>query len=113
MLRKAIFVFFLLIGVGCGLLATRDDDWGMRIVMMAIGAMAGSAIGGALSQIGKPLRRLPLATDEEAGPFPASLGTSSRDRAANFWRDEGHMPFMKPPPPPQPDHGMFDPDKDS
>lgn len=109
-MRKAVFTFFLLLGIGCSLLSTRNDDWGTRIVMLAVGAMVGSAIGGALSQIGKPLRRLPLLADEEAEPFPASLGTSSRDRAANFWRDEGHMPFMKPPRPELGTH-TFDADK--
>jgi hypothetical protein len=107
-MRKAIFAFFLLLGIGCGLLSTWNDDWGMRIVMMAVGALFGAAIGGGLSQIGKangmPLTR----TDEEM--FPGGLGTSSRDLAANFWRDRGHMPFMKPP---RPEHGlqMFDADK--
>lgn len=109
-MRKAIFAFFLLLGIGCGLLSTWNDEWGIQLVMMAIGAMGGSAVGGALSQIGKPLRRFPLATEEDLRPFPGGLGTTSRDRAANYWRDEGHMPFMKPP---RPEHGshMFDADK--
>ena len=40
-MRKAIFVFFLLLGVGAGYLPARNDDWGLRIVMMAVGALFG------------------------------------------------------------------------
>ncbi len=109
-MRKATFLFFLLLGVGAGYLSARNDDWGLRIGMMAVGAMFGGAIGGGLSQIGRRQRRLPLQTEEELEPIPGGLGTSSRDVAANYWRDEGHMPFMKPP---RPEHGnhMLDADK--
>lgn len=109
-MRKAIFLFFLLLGVGAGYLPARNDDWGLRIVMMAVGALFGAAIGGGLSQIGKRQGRLPLQTEEEIEPIPGGLGTSSRDVAANYWRDEGHMPFMKPPRPELGNH-MFDADK--
>jgi hypothetical protein len=96
-MRKAIFLFFLLLGIGLGFLSALDDDWGLRLVMMAVGAMFGGAIGGGLSQIGKPNpngRR--LLTEEEIEPIPGG-GCSGRDLAANYWRDEGHPPFMKPP----------------
>ena len=97
-MRKAIFFFFLLLGIGIGLLSTLHDDWSLQLVMMTIGAMAGGAIGGGLSQIGKPNPSSQyLLTEEEIEPIPGGLGTSSRDLAANYWRDEGHPPFMKPP----------------
>jgi len=38
------------------------------------------------------------------------MGTSPKDLAANFWRDKGHPPFMKPTEA-KPDSHMFDPDK--
>ena len=53
-MRKTIFLFFLLLGIGLGYLPARHDDWGLKIVMMAVGALFGGAIGGGLSQIGKP-----------------------------------------------------------
>lgn len=109
-MRKIVFLLFLLLGIGAGYLPARNDDWGLRIVMMAVGALFGGAIGGALSQIGNPgLKERQWRTEEEIEPIPG-MGTSGRDLAANYWRDEGHPPFMKPP---RPEHGnrMFDADK--
>lgn len=109
-MRKPIFLFFLLLGIGIGLLSAWNDDWGLRIVMMAVGALFGGAIGGGLSQIGK--RRNGFRhwrTEEEKEPIPG-MGVSGQDLAANYWRDEGHPQFMKPP---HPEHGtrMLDADK--
>jgi hypothetical protein len=109
-MRKAIFIFFLSLGIAAGALATKGDDWGLSVIMMAVGALFGGAIGGGLSQIGKRMHRLPLATEEDHEPIPGGLGTSSRDLAANYWRDEGHMPNMKPPRAELGNH-MFDADK--
>jgi hypothetical protein len=109
-MRRLVFLFFLLLGVGAGYLPARNEDWGLRLVMMAVGALFGSAIGGGLSQIGKPQRRLPLETEEDREPIPGGLGTSSRDLAANYWRDEGHLQNMKPPRADLGSH-MFDADR--
>lgn len=108
-MRKAVFIFFLSLGIAAGALATRGDDWGLSAVMMVVGALFGAAIGGGLASIGKRQRLLALRTDEEIDVVPG-MGTSSRDLAANYWRDEGHPPFMKPP---RPEHGnrMLDADK--
>lgn len=111
-MRKLIVLFFLLLGVGAGFLSARNDDWGVRIVMMVMGAMFGGAIGGGLSQIGKPQkRRNRLLAEEEIEPIPGG-GSSGRDLAVKYWRDEGHPPFTKPP---RPEHGarMFDADKNT
>lgn len=109
-MRKAVFIFFLLLGIGAGYLPARDEDWGVRAVMMAVGALFGGAIGGGLSQIGKRQGCLPLQTEEEVEPIAGGLGTSSRDLAANFWRDKGQPPFTRMPDA-EPDKHMFDPDK--
>ena len=108
-MRKTIFIFFLSLGIAAGALATRGDDWGLSVAMMGVGALFGAAIGGGLANIGKRQRLLALRTDEEIDVIPG-MGTSSRDLAANYWRDEGHPPFMKPP---RPEHGnrMLDADK--
>jgi hypothetical protein len=109
-MRKLLFVLPLAVGVGLGWLSARHDAPGLQVGMALVGAMFGGAIGGALSQIGArspPLRRLP--NEEELHPIPG-MGMSGRDMAANFWRDEGHLPFAKPP---RPEHGahMLDADK--
>lgn len=109
-MRKLVFFLFLSAGIALGWLSSRHDDVGLQIVMMLVGALSGGAIGGGLSQIGarnSSLRRMP--TEEELHPIPG-MGSSGRDIAANFWRDEGHLPFAKPP---RPEHGvrMLDADK--
>lgn len=35
-MRKAVFLFFLLLGIGLGYLSARHDDWGLRVGMMAM-----------------------------------------------------------------------------
>ena len=108
-MRKAVFIFFLSLGIAAGAFATKGDDWGLSAVMMVVGALFGAAIGGGLASIGRRVPRLALRTEEEVVPIPG-MGTSSRDLAANYWRDEGHPQFMKPP---RPEHGnrMLDADK--
>jgi hypothetical protein len=113
-MRKLIFLLCLTAGIGAGWFSARHDDIGLAIGVALVGAMFGAAIGGGLSQIGKKsehselgLRR--LRTEEELEPIPG-LGSSSRDMAANYWRDEFHPPFMKPP---RAEYGvrMTDPEK--
>lgn len=108
-MRRAVFIFFLSLGIAAGAFATKGDDWGLSAVMMVVGALFGAAIGGGLASIGRRVPRLALRTEEEMDPIPG-MGTSSRDLAANYWRDEGHPQFMKPP---RPEHGnrMLDADK--
>jgi len=96
-MRKAILLFFLLLGIGLGLLSALKEDWGVKLVMMVIGAMFGSAIGGGLAQIGKPYRNgRRLLTEEEINPIPGG-GCSGRDIAANYWRDKGQPPYTRMP----------------
>lgn len=52
-MRKAVFIVFIALGAAVGLLATLDNGWGLSLTMAAFGALIGSAIGGALSRIGK------------------------------------------------------------
>ncbi len=105
-MRKAVLLIFVVAGAGAGLIAAMDGDWGLRVVMMTIGAVVGAAIGGAVTRLGKrstPLR--PVGLDESYGQ-----GTSAEDRDRNYWRDKGHPPFMKPPRG-EPDRHLFDPDR--
>jgi len=108
-MRKAVFIFFLALGIASGALATRGDDWGLTAIMVAVGALFGAAFGGGLASIGTQHRRLALRTEDEIDPIPG-MGTSSRDLAANYWRDRGLPPFTRMPDA-EPDRHMFDPDK--
>ena len=104
--RKALFLIFVAAGAGAGLIAAMDGDWGLRVVMMTIGAVVGAAIGGAMTRVGKrPTTWRPVGLDE-----PYGQGASAEDRDRNYWRDKGHPPFMKPPSA-EPDRHMFDPDR--
>lgn len=107
-MRKAVFVFFLSLGVIGGLLSALDSDWGLRIVMMAVGALFGGAVGAGLANIGRRHGLVPLQSEEEANPIPG-MGTSGRDLAANYWRDKGRLPFTKMRNT-QPDEHMFNPE---
>ena len=105
-MRKLIFIGLVALGALVGLISAAKDDWATRAVMMGIGALFGAPIGAAFASIGRKKGR-PVEWDE--APHPG-MGTSPRDLAANFWRDKGHPPFMKPPDA-EPDKHMFEPDK--
>jgi hypothetical protein len=91
-MRKLIFVCFIALGGLVGLFSAVMDGWGLRVVMICIGMLFGTAIGGALTRIGGGRRNL----KQEPDPIPG-MGVTSEDLAANYWRDKGHPPFMKPP----------------
>ncbi len=80
------------------------DDWATRVVLSLIGALVGAAVGGAMTHRSGIKRR-----PELEGSIPG-MGTSTADIAANYWRDRGHPPLMKPPSPP-PDQHIHDPDR--
>lgn len=105
-MRKLIFIGFTVLGALIGLISAAKSGWETRLVMMGVGALFGAPIGGVLASIGRK-RPLPLEWDEN--PLPG-MGTTPRDLAANYWRDKGHPPFMKPPDV-VPDNHMFDPDR--
>jgi hypothetical protein len=105
-MRKLIFMVFIALGALIGLIAAANTDWGTRLVMIGVGALFGAPIGWALASIGRKGRQ-PLEWDEN--PLPG-MGTTPKDLAANYWRDKGHPPFMKPSEA-EPDKHMFDPDR--
>ena len=91
-MKKFIVIGFIVVGSAVGLLSTLGDGWGIRLFMMGLGAFVGVAAGGALSRIGRGGRPMPYRDDTLRG-----LGTMSEDLMENYWRDEGHPQFMKPP----------------
>lgn len=105
-MRKAMFFIFVVVGAAVGLASTLTDDWGVKTVMMIIGAVAGAAIGGAISGIAARGRKK-LRFDSEALP---GLGITPTDMMDNYWRDKGRPPLTSAL---EPEHGrhQFDPDK--
>ena len=91
-MRKPIFFGFIALGGLVGLFSAAMDGWGTRVVMIGIGMLFGTAIGGALTGIGGRART----SKQNVDPIPG-MGMTSEDLAANYWRDKGHPPFMKPP----------------
>jgi hypothetical protein len=74
-MRKAMFFIFVVVGAAVGLASALTDDWGVKPVMMTIGAVTGAAIGGAISGITARGRKK-LQFDSEALP---GLGTTPTD----------------------------------
>ena len=93
-MRKLISIGFIVAGSAVGLLSTLGDGWGLKLFLMCLGALVGGAAGGALSRIGRGGRPMHPRDDTLRG-----LGTTSEDLMNNYWRDEGHPQFMKPPSP--------------
>ena len=105
-MRKLIFISFIVFGATVGLFSALHDDWGVKAVMMTVGAVVGTVLGGALTNLGRRSRSsLTFESDDAYGQ-----GTTAKDRDRNYWRDRGHPPFMKPPNA-ELDHHMFDPDR--
>ena len=104
--RKLVFFGFVALGALIGLLSAAQDDWATRAVMMGIGALVGTAIGGGLARMGS--RSVPRQASwlEE----PHGQGMPEDELVRNYWRDRGHLPFMKPPDV-VPDRHVFDADK--
>jgi hypothetical protein len=90
-MRMLVFISIVAAGALVGLFSAVSDDWPTRSVMGVIGALAGVAVGGALTRLGRSKKALHWERDAIPG-----MGVTSEDLAANFWRDKGHPPFMKP-----------------
>ena len=105
-MRKLVFISFIVLGAAVGLFSALQDNWGVKAVMMTIGSVVGIVLGGALTSTGRRSRSPQTFESDDA----YGQGTTAKDRDRNYWRDKGHPPFMKPPNA-EPDHHMFDPDR--
>ena len=92
-MKKFPIVVGMALGASVGLFTTISDGAGLKIVMMAIGIVAGAAIASAFARRSKMTG---IALHEEDESF--GQGISARDRLRNFWRDKGKtVRFMDPP----------------
>lgn len=105
-MRKAVFHTLVVIGAAVGLASATADEWGVKLVMLTIGAVAGAAIGGAISRIARGVKMRP----GRRGGVASDLGTTPNDLMDNYWRDKGRPPLVSAL---EPEHGrhQFDPDK--
>ncbi|RUP35782.1 MAG: hypothetical protein EKK45_00205 [Curvibacter sp.] len=108
-MRKSIFVFCLTVGIGAGLLASWHDDWGLKIIMMTMGAMFGAPVAAGLSLLvglftsGSKINSTPE-VDSDMDP----LGERWRRDLNEFDREAVLASRLRSV---APDEHMFDPDK--
>lgn len=104
--RKLISFGIVAFGAIVGLLSAAADDWATRMVMASVGVLFAVPIAAVLGR--KPMTsRKPDLWDDSS---EVGMTTSPKALAANYWRDRGHPPFMRPSDA-DPDRHMFDPDK--
>lgn len=105
-MRMLVFFCIVVIGALVGLLSAANDDWATRLVMASVGVLFAAPIAAVLAR--RPKAKLGLEAWDEASEIGSP--TSPKALAANYWRDKGHPPFMKPSEA-EPNRHMFDPEK--
>ncbi|MBK9361707.1 MAG: hypothetical protein IPM99_11535 [Rubrivivax sp.] len=83
-MRNAILIGFVVLGAALGLFSAMDESVGVQVVLATVGTVAGAAIGGALSRIGR--RRGAMQLSQMAD----SLETTE-DKVSNYWLDHGRL----------------------
>ena len=99
-MRLALFFAIVVAVAIAGFVTGIGEDTATRLVLAGIGSLIGAAIGGAVLKLGG----IKGSNTSTGGAIPGS-GVTSEDLAANYWRDKGHPPFMKPPEGDQPSRG--------
>jgi hypothetical protein len=101
-----VFFGIVVIGALVGLLSAANDDWATRLIMASVGVLFAAPIAAVLTR--RPKAKLGLQAWEESSEI--GMPTSPKALVANYWRDKGHPPFMKPSDA-EPNKYMFDPEK--
>ncbi len=91
-LRLTLFLAIVVAVAIAGFLTGSGEDAATRLVLAGIGSLIGAAIGGAVLKLGGTKGP----NTSTGSPIPGA-GVTSEDLAANYWRDKGHPPYMKPP----------------
>jgi hypothetical protein len=90
--RLALFFAIVVAVAIAGFVTGIGEDTATRLVLAGIGSLIGAAIGGAVLKLGGTKGP----NTSTGSPIPGA-GVTSEDLAANYWRDKGHPPYMKPP----------------
>ena len=105
-MRLVLFAAVLALGAMIGVIAAAGDDTSTKVTMAFVGVLFALPVGALLARRRKGSESGQL-SDQLLDP---SGSTSPRSLSANYWRDRGHPPFMKPSDG-DPDKHMFDPDR--
>ena len=105
-MRRLLLLLVVAAFTAVGWTSGADSGVGTQVVLAGVAALFGIAIGGTLFRRKAPSTR----SNVDTGHDIPGMGTSTADIAANYWRDRGHPPLMKPPSPP-PDQHIHDPDR--
>lgn len=103
-MKKLPILGGIAVGALIGLFTSISDGMGLKIVMMFIGALAGTAVGTAISRTGERSHRMPFKKDS----IPA-VGFPPEERMTTYWRDKGKIYPM--PGHPDPEGATRDPDQ--
>ncbi len=103
-MKKLLIFGGMVTGSLVGLFTSLPDAVGLKIVMISIGALAGTAVGLAISRIGGRSHMTPLQKD----PIPG-VGFSPEERMRTYWRDKGKIYPMSGHP--DPEGATRDPDQ--
>jgi hypothetical protein len=85
-MRKTFFIISILLGSAVGVFAALNESVGLKIVLGSIGAVAGTAIGGALTGIGGRRSRSHAQFNETD-----ELAAAQDEKARNYWLDRGRL----------------------
>lgn len=85
-MRKTLFVIFILLGAAAGVVVALNESIGLKIVLGGIGAVAGTAVGGALAGIGRRRHR-PMVHFGDMNGFT----TEQEYQIRNYWLDRGRL----------------------
>ena len=94
-MRKLIFLTVVVLGALVGLFATIRQDWATRTGMMLVGVVVALPFAG-LAFVGRRQRSESISKSRRYKSKLTGNSVSPDDLVANYWRDEGHPPFMKP-----------------
>jgi hypothetical protein len=98
-MRLVLVAAVVALGAMIGVIAAAGDDTSTKVTMAFVGVLFALPVAALLAR-----RR------KGAEPIDTPGSTSPRSLSANYWRDRGHPPFMKPSDG-DPDKHMFDPDR--
>lgn len=104
-MRLIMFAAVVAFGATIGAIAAAGDDTSTKVAMAFVGSLFALPVAALLTR-----RRKGSSVQSNDEPIDTLDSTSPRSLSANYWRDRGYPPFMKPSDG-DPDRHLFDPDR--